>query len=104
MKAVLARLDEQVNATRDRTYHSKEAIRKSRELIERTFTLQAGMKACQKEDCVMKACSCGKKYLPSEWFSLPLVGYQDIETMGGEMRNCECNSTMLVITRRREQT
>lgn len=49
----------------------------------------------------IKVCGCGREYKPSEWFDLPLLGYQDTLIIGGEMRNCGCQSTLLVITKRR---
>ena len=49
--------------------------------------------------CIIKRCGrCRTKYYPSSWFHLPLVGYQISPMMGGEMRNCGCGSTLLLIT------
>ncbi len=54
-------------------------------------------------DCVIKRCSCGKKYTPSEWDALSFVGYQSSTAVSGEMRNCGCESTLLIITKRPKQ-
>ncbi len=51
--------------------------------------------------CILKTCkTCGAKYTPSAWMQLIQVGYQKSEDMDGEMRNCSCGSTLLLITRR----
>jgi len=50
---------------------------------------------------IVKVCSCGIEYLPSEWMSLNLVGYQTYGRKLGEMRNCRnCGTTLLLITKK----
>lgn len=71
-----------------------------RQVVESHRTLSRAFKVLREDQCVMKECSCGKSYSPSEWYQLSLVGYQSVSFMGGELRNCSCNSTLLVITRR----
>lgn len=47
-----------------------------------------------------KQCSCGRTYNIENWYDLPLVGYQTHAVVGGEMRNCPCSSTILLVGRR----
>jgi hypothetical protein len=48
----------------------------------------------------VKTCSCGRQHMASEWLKLPLVGYQSLPMMGGELRNCVCGSTLVLAPRR----
>lgn len=74
----------------------------AKEVIESNRTINHAFQIATKrpENCVMKTCSCGRVIAPSEWFQLNLVGYQSTQSIGGELRNCSCQSTLLVITKR----
>jgi len=73
-----------------------------KEVVESNRTINYAIQSLKKDDCVIKTCSCGRTYKPSEWFQLGLVGYQSATSMSGEMRNCSCRSTLLVITKRKD--
>ncbi len=53
-------------------------------------------------DNIIKRCSCGAIYTPSNWFQLVLLGYQyNVPGIKGEMRNCSaCNSTLFFVSHR----
>lgn len=78
----------------------KRGAKSSIELSRRTQFISL---ALQRGGDVIKTCSCGHGYRPSEWMGLPLVGYQTSTVVAGEMRNCSCKSTLLVITKRPKQ-
>ena len=56
--------------------------------------------AVMQGDIVIKECSCGRKHTISEWFKLPMVGYQSLTGISGELRNCMCGSTICLTVRR----
>jgi hypothetical protein len=82
---------------------SKELREKSMALREqfRTLTHMSKVLCDEGKKRIMKVCSGGKKYMPSEWRALPLVGWQGAGVAGGEVRNCTCGSSMCVITWRK---
>lgn len=46
---------------------------------------------------VTKSCACGRQYTVMGWRDLPLLGVQHLGGTGrGEMRQCACNSTLLL--------
>lgn len=55
---------------------------------------------------IIKRCSCGAVYKPSNWFKLVLIDYQyDVPGFQGEMRNCSvCNSTLFFVSSRKPRT
>lgn len=73
-----------------------------KEVVESNRTISRAFQALKQDHCVLKTCACGKTYKPSEWFQLTLVGYQAATSMSGELRNCSCHSTLLVITKRKD--
>ncbi len=54
----------------------------------------------RKGDRVIKRCSCGVNYVPSQWFKLEVIGYQETDDIDGELRNCACGSTLMFVTRK----
>lgn len=76
-------------------------IMKQGEFAERTRTvLHLAQMLKNKGECQVKMCACGKKHNISAWFSLRIVGHYSFDTMGSELRNCTCGSTLTLITRR----
>ena len=67
---------------------------------ERLYTIHHLLRASD-DSWPIKTCSCGRQHTAVGWLNLPLVGYQIHNIMGGEMRNCQCGSTMFIAARRK---
>jgi hypothetical protein len=94
--SVLAHLHQEDGARAARAARAKELSQRSRLISLSLRSLSNG--------CVIKTCTCGQKYPPSGWMSLSFVGYQSSLVVDGEvvgeMRNCNCKSTLLLITKK----
>lgn len=83
---------------------AKTASKKAEDVRKRSDALIAASKLARGDrEFILKKCSCGREYHIHDWFQLQFAGYQESQLVAGEMRNCECESTMLFITRRSPQ-
>ena len=92
-----------ITLCRELSNKNKELVEQSKNIREKILVITAMTKLISnsKLKYIIKTCSCGQTYTPSQWSLQDFIGYQTkVEGIHGEMRHCKCGSTLFFVSKK----